>query len=49
MRIYPGMMNTHILFSWSILTPMFLMLTAATSTFADVKPSALFSGPMVLR
>jgi sialate O-acetylesterase len=42
-------MNTRISFSRSILAAMFLMLAAATSTLADVKPSALFSNHMVLQ
>jgi sialate O-acetylesterase len=43
------MMNTRIAYPRSILAPMFLMLATATSTLADVKPSALFSDHMVLQ
>jgi sialate O-acetylesterase len=49
MRMCLGIMKTRIAFSRSILAPMFLMIAAATSTLADVKPSALFSDHMVLQ
>ena len=49
MRNCLGMMNTRIVFFRSILAFVFLMLAAATSTLAEVKPSALFSDHMVLQ
>ncbi len=49
MRTCLGIMHKRIAFSRSILAPMFLMLTTATSTLADVKPAALFSDHMVLQ
>jgi sialate O-acetylesterase len=49
MKINLRMMKTRIAFPRSILASMFLMLATATLTWAEVKPSALFSDHMVLQ